>query len=203
MRKLAIVIGFGLLGLACAGGGGSSASSSADLTADAPATSIATIAHELAKGVDPNDFGGLGGDQTKLTGESGLDVLKSYIKAINDGDDEGYTYLASADKGFQIDEQVAGIFTDYTKMKEDILYSVGEYYVDSDGQEDGNGGTISVAKIKKDLAANLDALHAAGAVFAFDGFGQSGCAAPTPFLIVLDVKNKAGYGIDLNPCSES
>jgi len=202
MRKLAIVIGFGLLGLACASGG-SSASSSADLTTDTAAPkSIADLAHAAAKAVDPADVGH-GMDETKLTGDNTLDVLKAYIKAENDGDDEGYTYLASADRGFQNDEQVAGIFTDYAKMKADILSNVGDYYESNDGEDDGNGGTISVAKIKASLGAKLDALHDAGAAFAFDGFGQNGCAAPTSYLIVLDVKGKAGYGVDLNPCSES
>jgi hypothetical protein len=43
-------------------------------------------------------------------------------------------------------------------------------------------------------------LSAEGAIFAFDGFEQNGCASPTPYLLVIDVQAQKVYGIDLNPC---
>ena len=56
-----------------------------------------------------------------------------------------------------------------------------------------------LAKAKK----AFDELVALGAVFGYDAGQQSGCAAPTDFLLVIDPRGKKVYTIELTPCDES
>jgi hypothetical protein len=40
-------------------------------------------------------------------------------------------------------------------------------------------------------------------LFGTDGFQQSGCAAPTVYLLVVDTAGKTVDGVELTPCDES
>ena len=51
--------------------------------------------------------------------------------------------------------------------------------------------------------AAFEDLVRAGAVFGYDAGQESGCAAPTDFLLVIDPKGKKVYTIELTPCDES
>ena len=56
--------------------------------------------------------------------------------------------------------------------------------------------------IKEQAHTVLTRLHDFKVIFGFDGFQQNGCAAPTPYLLVLDQNSKTVYGINLFPCEE-
>ncbi len=84
-------------------------------------------------------------------------------------------------------------------------------------EDDLTAGTLRADVVAPFVAAALSARHGtsaersrilvqdlltAGAVFAFDGFWQNACAAPTPFLLILDFEHRRVRGIDLAPCRE-
>ncbi len=69
--------------------------------------------------------------------------------------------------------------------------------------DERTAGTLSPAAVDDALAAYPEALadlRAAGAAFGFDAYWQNACAAPTPFLLVIDQEAGIIHGIDLQPC---
>ncbi len=114
---------------------------------------------------------------------------------------------------------VATIYKDDPDTIKAFTYKIGSHVFESDGpiagtvsnnfawnviendlnMSDATDSKANVAKAKK----AFDTLTRAGAVFGFDGSQQSGCAAPTDFLLVIDPKGKKVYTIELTPCSES
>jgi hypothetical protein len=120
------------------------------------------------------------------------DALKGYVKAKYSKDDpdalKNYKYKTNSNT-FETDTQEAGTVSNST------AWSVIEN--DIDQWEDG----VNPAKAKAKAA--FDDLVQQGAVFGYDGFEESGCAAPTDFLLVIDPKGKKVYTIELTPCDES
>lgn len=108
-----------------------------------------------------------------------LEMVKEYIAKKYEYDTEifkGYRFVKDA-TSLTVDEPVAGLLKTSA-----VLHEV----------RSGEGTEA--------VEADFKALLKTQAVFGFDGFEQNACAAPTPFLLVLDPANKTVYGIDLSPC---
>lgn len=105
---------------------------------------------------------------------------------------EKYQFVDDAED-FVVDDQVAGT------IKSKAVYETVEHYL----KEIYGSSSESVRNRRILVAKNiLDEIVKDGAVFGFDGFEQNGCAAPTPYLLIIDKAGKTVYGIDLNPCKE-
>jgi hypothetical protein len=115
------------------------------------------------------------------------DALKGYVKAKYSKDDPdaltNYTYKTNSNT-FQTDTQECGTIDNSLAWK--VI-----------------SGDIDNAGDKDKAKASFDDLVQQGAVFGYDGFEESGCAAPTDFLLVIDPKGKKVYTIELTPCDES
>lgn len=126
-------------------------------------------------------------DSYRVTSTNPLSMVKQYIFAKNAGDKElaqGYRWVSNSSK-LTSDEQVAGTLL-YRSAKSEFK-----------GIE---GLSEKQATFAQELITEI---HNLGGSFGFDGFEQNGCAAPTFFLLILDVEGKKVYGIDLSPCTES
>jgi hypothetical protein len=172
---------------------------------DAPppaAGDLMTQAGELQSIVDPLDDA-RSFDTGQLEGATDLDLLKSFVETAYEGDEEllaEYVWEANAST-YTTDERKAGILS-ASEAKDMLLGSIQYWYDSWDGEPLENGQVFSLADMKTKAGAKLDDIAANGAVFAYDGYWQHGCAAPTPFLVVIDKTKKAAYGLDLNPCRE-
>lgn len=198
-----ISFGFLALGLALAGCAASSDASTAseDLSAHpAPTMSIADVVAKLEEedGVLP---GPARGDEYQVDGATPLDAVKAYIKAKYADDEEignEYKYVDNGDALVE-DEAVAGTLAADTALKlaDEVI---GNYY---DGYDETNDPDATAKARHAKVKELLETVVKQGGTFGFDGFEQSGCAAPTPWLLIIDKKHKTVYGVDLNPCSES
>lgn len=124
-------------------------------------------------------------DQYKVKPGSALTMVKGYIAAKYKDDtdlSEAYDYVENS-KTLAIDTQIAG-----TVSLQTAIANFG-----------GEGWTAKQTKYAESL---LREIAAAGGSFGFDGFEQNACAAPTPFLLVIDPKGGQVFGIDLSPCQE-
>jgi len=185
-----------------AGATGCSATSSDDV-AEAkgaatvtPAThaDIASVAGELRDAIDPSHIGHHQ-DVEDLEGSSPLDVLKSLAAKLHEGESNNlahYTYSTNATK-FVTDDMVAGIFASPAATKAAIITAL---------RNADNENAPFTSALEATVSEKIDTLAAAGAVFAFDGMQQNGCATGTAFLAVIDTKHNTAFGIDLTPCEE-
>jgi hypothetical protein len=114
-------------------------------------------------------------------------ALKGYVaKAYSDDPDlaKGYKYKVNSGS-FNTDTQEAGT----------ISNSLAWRVISGDITDDAK----ATAKAK----AAFDDLVGMGAVFGYDAGQESGCAAPTDFLLVIDPNGKKVFTIELTPCDES
>jgi hypothetical protein len=129
-----------------------------------------------------------GGDVYSVTSTTPIvDALHGYVnKKYSDDKDirDGYTFKSNA--GWNTDTSEVGTVSDKDAWSV-IANDVSER---------------SKAEQAKAKSA-FDALVKAGAVFGYDAGEESGCAAPTDFLLVIDPKGKKVYTIELTPCDES
>ena len=110
---------------------------------------------------------------------------------------------------------VAKAYADDADSVNGYAYKVGSGSFNSDTSEAGTvSNALAWSVISGDLSdatkarqakakAAFDDLAGMGAVFGYDAGQQSGCAAPTDFLLVIDAKGKKVYTIELTPCDES
>jgi hypothetical protein len=122
-----------------------------------------------------------------------IDLVKMFIKHNNSDDPDalkGYKF-DSALKDFPSDQQIAGTFASsaVNGMISEAAKEVEDTFQDGDTSK----------KVKQHLQ-NLQGL---GVLFGSDGFQQSGCAAPTIYLLVIDTAGKTVDGVELTPCDES
>lgn len=162
---------------------------------DAPPASgdLVSMAGDLQTAIDPGGHA-RSFDASGLSGLTDMDLLKSFVEKSNEGDTEilaEYVWEQNAST-YTTDEAKAGLLS-ASEAKAMLLDSLDYWYEDAE----------DLAQMKAAATAKFDAIAAGGAVFAYDGFWQHGCAAPTPFLIVIDKSKKSAFGLDLNPCSES
>lgn len=125
-------------------------------------------------------------DQYSVRSGKALEAVKQYIFAKYKDDTDiakEYKFVAGA-KELATDQPIAG-----TVAKPVALDAVAAI----------DGFSRRQIDFAKALIGEIDD---AGGAFGFDGFEQNGCAAPTPFLLILDLKGKKVYGLDLAPCSE-
>ncbi|MBI3017637.1 MAG: hypothetical protein HYY62_06565 [Deltaproteobacteria bacterium] len=59
-----------------------------------------------------------------------------------------------------------------------------------------------VRKLQHKIVDHVGLLILSGAEFGFDAHAQNGCAAATPYLLILDTKLQKVYGIDLHHCTQ-
>lgn len=133
------------------------------------------------------------GDAYPASGATSLDAVKAYIKAKYEDDRDiggDYKFVENGDELVE-DEEIAGTFKTETAFQL-VDEAIADYYDDKSSED-------RRAKVRE----LLETIAKQGGTFGFDGFEQSGCAAPTPWLLVIDKNHKTVYGIDLNPCSES
>jgi hypothetical protein len=135
---------------------------------------------------------GHGAGRVDVTSAVPLTMLGEYMDITYEPED--YEIVENATE-FETDVMKAGTVT---LEAAHAAVSDGIEYVDSVAEEEE-----STPRHQAEAAAALDAIVEAGAILGFDGWGQSGCAAPTPVLVIIDTEAKFVYGIDLNPCSES
>jgi hypothetical protein len=115
-----------------------------------------------------------------------MDLVKLSIKHRSEDDPDalkGYKFESSMSR-YPQDEQVAGLFSSPAVAVDQAV----AMFKDDPSQ--------------KDLKGHLETLKDLGVVFGTDGFEQNGCAAPTPYLLVIDTVGKTVDGIDLGPCEE-
>lgn len=136
----------------------------------------------------------------KNTDKNNLGWVKAYVEAAHDprlAADFSYVQGASAIMG---DKAVAGTLSAAAwkgLVAETLQHSL-EYPEPSNEPLKAN-----IQENLEQALLELQRLHAAGAMIAgFDGFMQSGCAAPTLFLLVYLPSEAMVHGIDLKPCSE-
>src|SRR5262249_53302007 len=116
-----------------------------------------------------------------------VDALKDYVKESNTSDPSiarDYTYRLNS-SGFEQDTKAAGTVSNEVAWRT----------IAADSK------ALSAADKAKAKRA-FDALSEMGAVFGYDGFQESGCAAPTDYMLVIDVSGKKVYTIELTPCDE-
>ena len=108
-----------------------------------------------------------------------------------------------------------------TSKKYELISDAGEMYVDSGNK----AGTLlentavtevldsviflneemtkeDIKKLQKQARQIMTNLIYLDAVFGFDGGAQNGCAAPEPYLMVLDTEHGKVYGFELRPCHQ-
>src|SRR5205823_2881622 len=160
--------------------------SSDDATANDPeelrrASAFASAEHKLLAVFD--DRAQRGGDVYSVPSTSPIEnALHGYVeKAYADDKDmqKGYVYKTHSGT-FQSDTREVGTVSGTR------AWSV----ISGDMANDSMSKTAQ-AKAK----AAFDDLVGAGAVFGYDGGQESGCAAPTDFLLVIDPKGKKVYTI--------
>lgn len=130
-----------------------------------------------------------GGDSYSVTSTTPIvNALKGYVqKKYSDDKDirDGYTFKTNA--SWNTDTSEAG-----------TVSNADAWSVIEGDMKDGYS-----AKDRAKAKSAFDALVRAGAVFGYDAGEESGCAAPTDFLLVIDPKGKKVYTIELTPCDES
>lgn len=137
-------------------------------------------------------FGSMRGDSYSVHKGSALSMVKEYIRKKYKGDKESYEaykFLQNA-PGMQTDEQVAGTLTHQTAVSnviDTIRYNYPKELVEK-----------QVGKARH----LMESLIEEGAEFGFDGFEQNGCAAPSPFLLVIEKEKGRVSGFELEPCQE-
>jgi hypothetical protein len=124
-------------------------------------------------------------------------MVREYILDTNDYEEEEvreykFTWWS---KEIYVDEQVAGTLKFGAAIR---AVTEGTDFLDLYENNEHNKNI----KRRRRAQAIMRQLKKKGAVFGFDGFWQSACAAPTPMLLIMDKKNRFVYGIDLNPCME-
>lgn len=116
--------------------------------------------------------------------DNDLELVKEYIMNALGGDTkEIFRFVENWNKPLVVDTPIAGTLTTERASTEIMESKV---------------GTLKEAKVN----SLVKKLIQAGAKFGFDGFEQNGCAAPTPFILIIDAESEMVYGVDLNPCSE-
>lgn len=119
----------------------------------------------------------------ELPPASPLELIKEYVRDhIDAGWVDDYTFVEEAD-GLEVDEMIAGTLAGGVPEAEVAAALAGD-------------------EPERAALAILAEMRAAGGTFGFDGFWQNACAAPTPFLLVMDTRRGFVEGIDLNPCVE-
>lgn len=131
-------------------------------------------------------------DYYLVSGGTPMDLVKAYIKkkyqemsAPELGD--SYKYIQDS-RTLPVDQDVAGVLK-ADEAKKIVLDSISYIRADDPTGYDKISGL-------------MDELIKAGAAFGFDGFEQNACAAPSPFLLIIDQKGQQVIGIDLTPCEE-
>ncbi len=120
-----------------------------------------------------------------------MGLLRTYLAKKYEGDEDvlaAYTYEPKLAK-LPVDQRVAGVFA-----SPDVAIDLAVKALASWNEGD--------TKQTEAVRAHLVKLASLGVAFGTDGFEQNGCAAPTPFLLVIDPIGKTVDGIDLGPCEE-
>ena len=201
-----IAFGFLALGLALVGctvrdeAGRPGSAAGAGLSHEPATLSIsdAVVKLEEEDGVLP---GPARGDAYRAGGATTLDAVKAYIRAKYRDDTEigdAYTFVDKGDTLVE-DQTIAGTLETETALKL-VDAAIASYYDGYDKTADPDA-TAKARRAK--VRELLEIIAKQGGTFGFDGFEQSGCAAPTPWLLVIDRSHETVYGIDLNPCRES
>jgi hypothetical protein len=118
-------------------------------------------------------------------------ALKDYVKQANKDDPDsvsGFSYHLNA-SGIETDTQAVGTISNADAWST-IRHDLSDYL---------QGSAAGKAKAKK----AFDALTSQGVVFGYDGWQESGCAAPTDFLLLIDPHGKTVFTLELTPCDES
>lgn len=121
----------------------------------------------------------------QVSGLTAVDALRDYVheRYQYDGDIAQRIRVLPQAAKLEVDAEVVGL------LKVETARSEFAYAMEHNAIQD-----------KGAASALFERLVQAQAQFGFDGFQQNGCAAPTPYLLVLDVEGKLVFGIDLNPC---
>lgn len=167
--------------------------------------SVGDLVGELKALVDPDGNGRH--DTTPIKGSYSLEMLKEWASVTHElekrgskyfYDDEEFVFEEWAKETVQ-DEARAGTITMKVMLKAALSafdYWMFQFWPYDELTEDEQD------KIKAQVTVIIKQLKSKGVYFAYDGYEQHGCAAPTEFLIVLDVQGDMVYGIDFNPCRE-
>jgi hypothetical protein len=161
------------------------------------------------------------GDQAsevRASSTAKFDAVEQKLFSIFAGGPQRGGDVYSVDSADPIENALKGyVAKKYSKDDPDALtqytYKVGSTSWVTDTEEAGTvsnslawkviSGDIDGAGDKAKAKAAFDDLVEQGAVFGYDGFEESGCAAPTDFLLVIDPKGKKVHTIELTPCDES
>lgn len=126
-------------------------------------------------------------------------MLVDYVYALYPDDLEtiqSMHYVFNASE-LNTDTNEVGLFKNPKIAYNEILRQYKGYADDSTGEEKAK--FIAAMKVLPDQIQRLVQL---GVTFGYDAWQQNGCAAPTPYLLILDPKTKTVYGMNLYPCQE-
>jgi len=123
-----------------------------------------------------------------------MEMLKDYVaEAHSDDDPDDFKYLEEGG-GFTSDEMTLGLVS-YDVALAQVQGSI-EFYFD-------NWEDVDAEQREKDATELMEKLRDEDVVFGFDGWEQSGCAAPVNVMLVLSPSEKKVWAVELEPCSES
>jgi hypothetical protein len=126
-------------------------------------------------------------DFYKIESSTPLDMVRAYIVKKYEGDEDLSAQYVFKDEARDLEEdvEVAGVLDREVALK----------VIDANLSDE--------SPLRSKILENFDRLAAMeGVRLGFDAFAQNGCAAPTPFVLVIDTRGGEIDGIDLYPCAE-
>ena len=135
----------------------------------------------------------------KVTSDKPEQMLKEYLQVKYGADAADYKIDLKA-TGINQDTSEVGLIskaTAYNEVTGQLLDDDTVDYAKENGKQ-----AVDFLTMLQEVRYGLRFANQYGAVYGYDASEQNGCAAPTPYLLILDPKSKIVYGIDLFPCHE-
>lgn len=121
-------------------------------------------------------------------------MVRQYVEIMYE-DAHGFVFVENSHQ-FVADERTAGTMQAAAVVER--LYRNLESLRRSSTPSVASASTPDV--LEDETSGLVETLAASGAVFGFDGFNQSFCAAPTEMLLVLDRTQQMVHTVDIWPC---